>query len=339
MRSHLAELKRFKDLKNLKNLKNFKYFSLPMELGDLKSRAKRNEPLSRHTTARIGGPADLLIEVRSTDELIGVCARAEAIELPYLVLGGGANVLVSDLGVQGLVIINRAREIKFSSRPNGMRVEADSGVMLITLARDCIERGYAGMEWAISVPGTVGGAVVGNAGAHGADISTNLNMAKVLRRGGQTDWLTARQLMFDYRRSALKAYQPQDRPIVLSATFDLKLDYRANLERRAEEFQNRRKATQPSGATIGSMFKNPAGDYAGRLIEACGLKEKRIGGAMISPKHANFFVNVDGSARAADVKALIDIAHDEVLKRFGVDLELEVELIGKWERATERIAN
>jgi UDP-N-acetylmuramate dehydrogenase len=308
-----------------------------MELIDLRARAKRNEPLARHTTARIGGPADLLIEVRSTDELVGVCARAESMELPYLVLGGGANILISDLGVPGLVIINRAREIKFTARPNGMRVEADSGVMLITLARDCIERGYAGMEWAISVPGTVGGAVVGNAGAHGADVSTNLNMAKVLRRGGQTDWLTARQLMFDYRRSALKAYGPQDRPVVLSATFDLKLDYRANLEKRAEEFQSKRKATQPPGATIGSMFKNPPGDYAGRLIEACGLKSRRIGGAMISPKHANFFVNVDGLARADDVKALIDLAHAEVLKAFGVDLALEVELIGRWETPFSRV--
>lgn len=304
-----------------------------MQIAELQSRAKRNEPLSKHTTARIGGPADLLIEVRTTDELIAVAQRADDMGLPYLVLGGGANVLVSDAGVRGLVIINRAREIKFNVRGGKARVEVDSGVMLTTLARDCIERGLAGMEWAISVPGTVGGGVVGNAGAHGADIASNLNLARVMRRGQPPEYWTPRQLQFGYRTSALKRYAPANRPIVLSATFDLRLDYRGNLERRANEFIAKRKATQPSGASIGSMFKNPEGDYAGRLIEACGLKGKRIGGAMISDKHANFFINASGDARASDVKALIDLAHDAVLQRFGVDLELEVELVGEWAAA------
>ncbi|MFN4292849.1 MAG: UDP-N-acetylmuramate dehydrogenase [Thermoflexales bacterium] len=307
-----------------------------MQIAELQSRAKRNEPLSKHTTARIGGPADLLIEVRTTDELIAVAQRADDMGLPYLVLGGGANVLVSDAGVRGLVIINRAREIKFNLRGGKARVEVDSGVMLTTLARDCIERGLAGMEWAISVPGTVGGGVVGNAGAHGADIAGNLNLARVMRRGQPPEYWTPRQLQFGYRTSALKRYAPANRPIVLSATFDLRLDYRGNLERRANEFIAKRKATQPSGASIGSMFKNPEGDYAGRLIEACGLKGKRIGGAMISDKHANFFINASGDARASDVKALIDLAHDAVLQRFGVDLELEVELVGEWAAAELR---
>lgn len=306
-------------------------------MNELQSRAKRNEPLSKHTTARIGGPADLLIEVRTTDELIAVAQRAEEMGLPYLVLGGGANVLVSDAGIRGLVIVNRAREIRFSVRGSKARVEVDSGVMLTTLARDCIERGLAGMEWAISVPGTVGGGVVGNAGAHGADIASNLNLARIMRRGRPPEYWTPRQLQFGYRTSALKRYAPADRPIVLSATFDLKLDYRANLERRANEFIAKRKATQPPGASIGSMFKNPEGDYAGRLIEACGLKGKRIGGAMISDKHANFFVNVSGDARASDVKALIDLAHDAVLQRFSVDLELEIELVGEWTASELRI--
>ena len=305
-----------------------------MQIAELQSRAKRNEPLSKHTTARIGGPADLLIEVRTTDELVAVAQRADEMGLPYLVLGGGANVLVSDAGVRGLVIVNRAREIKFNVRGGKARVEVDSGVMLTTLARDCIERGLAGMEWAVSVPGTVGGGVVGNAGAHGADIASNLNLARIMRRGQPPEYWTPRQLQFGYRTSALKRYAPADRPIVLSATFDLKLDYRGNLERRANEFIARRKATQPSGASIGSMFKNPEGDYAGRLIEACGLKGQRIGGAVISDKHANFFINVSGDARASDVKALIDLAHDTVLQRFDVDLELEIELVGEW-AATE----
>lgn len=300
-----------------------------MDVTELQARARRNELLSRHTTARIGGPADLLIETRTVDELVAVAQRADELRLPYLVLGGGANVLISDAGVRGLVILNRAKEVKFTVRGVQARVEVDAGVNLITLARDCIERGYAGLEWAISVPGTIGGAIVGNAGAHGADIASNLYMAKVMRRGYTPEYWTNRQMQFGYRRSALKQYAQADRPVVLSAIFDLKIDYRANLEKRSNDYIAKRKATQPPGATIGSMFKNPEGDYAGRLIEACGLKGRTVGGAQISEKHANFFVNL-GQASASDVKALIDLAHAEVLAKFAVDLQLEVELIGEW---------
>ena len=300
-----------------------------MDITELQTRARRGEVLARYTTARIGGPAELLIETRTVDELIAVVHRADELRLPYLVLGGGANILVSDLGVRGLVIINKAKEMKFSVRGVQARVEVDAGVGLITLARDCIERGYAGMEWAISVPGTIGGAIVGNAGAHGADIASNLYMAKIIRRGYAPEYWTNRQLQFGYRRSALKQYAQADRPVVLSAIFDLKIDYRANLEKRANDFVARRKASQPPGATIGSMFKNPDGDFAGRLIEACDLKGRTIGNAQISPQHANFFINL-GNATARDVKALIDLAHAEVLAKFGVDLQLEVELVGEW---------
>lgn len=300
-----------------------------MDIAELQTRARRSESLARYTTARIGGPAELLIETRTVDELVSVVQRADELHLPYTVLGGGANVLVSDAGVRGLVILNRAKEMKFSVRGVQARVEVDAGVGLITLARDCIERGYAGMEWAISVPGTLGGAIVGNAGAHGSDIASNLYMAKIMRRGYAPEYWTNRQLQFTYRKSALKQYTLADRPVVLGAIFDLKIDYRANLEKRANEYVAKRKASQPPGATIGSMFKNPDGDYAGRLIEACGLKGRTIGGAQISEKHANFFVNL-GHAKAQDVKALIDLAHDNVLAKFGVDLQLEVELIGEW---------
>ena len=300
-----------------------------MDITELQTRARRSESLARYTTARIGGPAELLIETRTVDELVSVVQRADELHLPYTVLGGGANVLVSDAGVRGLVILNRAKEMKFSVRGVQARVEVDAGVGLITLARDCIERGYAGMEWAISVPGTLGGAIVSNAGAHGSDIASNLYMAKIMRRGYAPEYWTNRQLQFTYRKSALKQYTLADRPVVLGAIFDLKIDYRANLEKRANEYVAKRKASQPPGATIGSMFKNPDGDYAGRLIEECGLKGRTIGGAQISEKHANFFVNL-GHAKAQDVKALIDLAHDNVLAKFGVDLQLEVELIGEW---------
>jgi UDP-N-acetylmuramate dehydrogenase len=297
---------------------------------ELRARAKAMEPLSRYTTARVGGPADLLVEARTTEELLALAQRADAIGMPCHILGSGANVLVSDQGVRGLVVVNRAREIRWKSLDGSARVEVDSGVALITLARECIERGLGGLEWAIGVPGTVGGAVVGNAGAHGSDVNANLVMAKILRRGALApEWWTKRQLGFGYRVSALKQYQPAERPIVLTVLFDLKHDNRANLERRAGEYNDRRRASQPPGATMGSMFKNPSGDFAGRLIEAAGLKGHRQGLAQISEKHANFFVNT-GGASAVDVKALIDLAQAEVLKQFAIRLELEVELLGDW---------
>ncbi len=174
----------------------------------LRERTKRNEPLSRHTTARIGGPADMLVEARSVDELIMLAQRAEELRLPFIVIGGGANILVSDAGVRGLVIVNRTKEVKFTVRGITARLEVDSGVVLATLARDCVERGLAGFEWAIGVPGTIGGAIVGNAGAHGMDTSSNLNLAKVMRRGCPPEYWTPRQLAFGYRLSALKHYAP-----------------------------------------------------------------------------------------------------------------------------------
>lgn len=303
---------------------------MDISASELRARAKAREPLSRYTTARVGGPADLLIEARATDELLSLVSRADAIGMPCHILGSGANVLVSDLGVRGLVIINRAREIRWKTLDGNARVETDSGVALITLARECVERGLGGLEWAIGVPGTVGGAVVGNAGAHGSDVNANLAMARVLRRGASApEWWTKRQLGFGYRDSALKRYRSSERPVVLTALFDLKHDNRANLERRAGEYNDRRRASQPPGATMGSMFKNPSGDFAGRLIEAAGLKGHRQGQAQISEKHANFFVNT-GSASASDIKALIDLAQAEVSKQFSVRLELEVELLGDW---------
>lgn len=302
-----------------------------IDAADLRARARVNEALSRHTTARVGGPADLLIEARSTAELVALVQRADAMDLPCHVLGGGSNVLVSDRGVRGLVILNRAREVRTRLADTSARVDADAGVALISLARTCIEGGIGGLEWAIGVPGTLGGAIVGNAGAHGADMAACVNMVRVLRRGASApEWWTPRQLAFAYRSTALKAFSPAARPVVLNALLDLRRDHRANLERRATEFNERRRASQPPGATMGSMFKNPPGDFAGRLIEAAGLKGHQIGGAQISTRHANFFVNT-GTATAADIHSLIELARREVQTRFDVVLALEVELLGEWD--------
>jgi UDP-N-acetylmuramate dehydrogenase len=290
----------------------------------------RGEPMSRHTTFRIGGPADLFVEAASAGKLRDIVLAARQQHVRYFVLGGGSNILVSDAGIRGLVILNKAREIEFGT----LKVECESGVILPTLARECIERGLAGLEWAIGVPGTVGGAVVGNAGAHGSDVAQSLVSASILGSDGNVrDW-SAQELQFRYRTSVLKSairhptsgFRP---PVVLAAEFELKQSTREECEARAVEYTEKRKRTQPSGATIGSMFKNPPGDYAGRLIEAAGLKGARGGNAEISNVHANFFVNL-GGASAADIYALINLAREKVQAMFGIELELEIQLVGEW---------
>ena len=316
----------------------------------LGERTVRDEPMSRHTTSRIGGPADGFIEATSADELRETVLLARQHRIAYFVLGGGSNILVSDTGIRGMVILNKARRTKFQppkrtggklSNSKSQRVWTESGVILPTLARECIERGWAGLEWAIGVPGTVGGAVVGNAGAHGGDMAQSLVSATVLDSDGNVrDW-SNQELQFGYRRSILKYPTPALRagasvpntqypkPVVLAAELELRQSTREELEAKAVEFTERRKRTQPPGASMGSMFKNPPGDYAGRLIEAAGLRGARIGNAEISQLHANFFVNT-GGASAQDVYSLICMARDRVKAQFGIELELEIELAGEW---------
>jgi UDP-N-acetylmuramate dehydrogenase len=236
-------------------------------------------------------------------------------------------VLVSDSGVRGLVILNRAREIYFTHGG----VKADSGASFSTLARKSVAQGRAGLQWATGIPGTVGGAVVGNAGAWGCDVASTLVSATVLEPSGESLVWPVERFAYRYRTSALKrpVATGQRRAIVLDAEFKLLPADPRDLEEEVAGFTARRKASQPPGATCGSVFKNPSGDYAGRLIEAAGLKGTRHGGAEISPVHANFVVN-RGQASAGDVKSLIDLVQATVRREFGVALELEIELVGQW---------
>jgi UDP-N-acetylmuramate dehydrogenase len=298
------------------------------------ARLKTGEHLARYTSARVGGPADYLAVAGSAGELAELVRSAWRLGFQPVILGGGSNVLVSDAGVRGLVILNRAREIEFRAAPEGGRptVWAESGVSLGSLARQCGARGLGGLEWAATVPGTLGGAVFGNAGAHGGDLAGNLVLAEILQQDGSVRRWTAAELGFAYRASRLKQLKAQGRPhVVLGAELALAAGEPETLQAKVDRFVAQRKRTQPPGASMGSMFKNPPGDYAGRLIEAAGLKGTRLGQAEISHLHANFFVNL-GQARAADVLALIHKAHAAVLEKFSVDLELEVELIGDWGR-------
>jgi UDP-N-acetylmuramate dehydrogenase len=295
----------------------------------LGERLKENEPLAKYTSARIGGPAEFLIFAENADELAEQVRAARQLGLRYCVLGGGSNVLVSDAGVRGLVIVNRARQVEFRDSGDPPTVWAESGANFGQLARQCAARGLCGLEWAATVPGTVGGAVYGNAGAHGGDIARTLRMAEILQHDDSVRQWAIEELSFGYRTSALKRHAARADNVVLAAEFVLTRCDPLTAQTRIEEFAAQRRRTQPPGASIGSMFKNPREDYAGRLIEAAGLKGKRIGNVEISTRHANFFVNL-GECRAADVFALIHLAHDAVKNKFGVDLELEVELVGEW---------
>ncbi len=289
-------------------------------------RLREGEPLSRHTSARIGGPADFFVAADSVDELAAAVREADHLGIKYFIFGAGSNVLVSDRGFRGLVIKNRAQAITFAERGSVIIVRAESGAGLPTLARQCILRGAAGLEWAATVPGTVGGAVFGNAGAHGSDVASSLRMATILQGNGEIrDWPPA-ELKLSYRKSALKSGR---RGVVLAAEFTLRRGNPEQIQAKLESFIAHRKRTQPPGASIGSMFKNPQRDHAGRLIEAAGLKGAKIGKAEISPVHANFFVNL-GGATARDVYSLIALAQNAVREKFAVELELEIELVGDW---------
>lgn len=292
-------------------------------------RLLRDEPLARYTAARLGGPADwLYVAKESTDELVDVLRAAWAQGVPTRILGGGANVLVSDKGVRGLVIINDVSEISFGDWHGGRNVAATGGTGLGLLARKCQARGLAGLEWAVSVPGTVGGAVVNNAGAHGSDVAANLCEVVVLEAGRGAVLYSAADLHFQYRSSSLK--QRHDRRFaVLLAMFALTPDDPAAILARMEHNIAYRKRTQPPGASLGSIFKNPPGDFAGRLIEAAGLKGCRIGGVEVSTIHANWFINI-GSATAADYDALVEFVREAVFRHSGVELETEIERIGDW---------
>jgi UDP-N-acetylmuramate dehydrogenase len=289
-------------------------------------RMQENVPLAPYTSARIGGPAEALVTAKSADELAETVAYLWERGLPYLILGGGSNVLVSDRGVRGIVVLNRAKNVRFDSGDQP-KVRAESGVVFSNLANRAAEKGLSGLEWAATVPGTVGGAVYGNAGAFGGDMAASLISAELLTESGRELW-PVEKMEYGYRTSVLK--RSSLKCVILAADIRLEHGKKEAVRFKISEFVERRKSTQPPGASMGSMFKNPPGDHAGRLIEAAGLKGTRIGNAEISRVHGNFFVN-HGNTKASDIRALIELAQKMVEEKFGVRLELEIELIGDWE--------
>lgn len=283
-----------------------------------------NVVLAPYTSARIGGRADILVSAGSADSLAAIVELLWQEGLEPVILGGGSNVLVSDKGIRGVTVINRAKAVRIEEG-SAPTVWAESGVVFSNLANRCALKGLAGLEWAGTVPGTIGGAVYGNAGAFGGDMAGSLKWAEVLTRAGRERW-PVEALGYGYRTSVLKRRERSG--IVLAAEMKVSASTRENVTARMAVFGEQRKATQPPGASMGSMFKNPPGDKAGRLIEAAGLKGRRVGNVEISPVHGNFFVN-HGRANASDVKTLIEIAQRTVKERLGVALELEIELVGE----------
>jgi UDP-N-acetylmuramate dehydrogenase len=284
-----------------------------------------NISMANYTTARVGGPAPALISVHTLDELASTAQTLWELSVPFIILGSGSNILVSDQGLDAVVVHNRAHNLIIDTKSDPPSMCAESGAILGTVARQSALRGLSGMEWAAPVPGTVGGAVYGNAGAHGSDMKASLKMATILHKTkGPADW-PVEKLAYEYRSSILK--REKIPAVILSATFHAVRTSREEAWQKITAFQAYRKETQPPGASMGSMFKNPVDDYAGRLIEAAGLKGRRIGRAMISPIHANFIINLDG-ATAQDIWQLMKLAQERVAEKFGITLESEIELLG-----------
>jgi len=302
----------------------------------------RNVPLAPLTTMKVGGAADYYARVQTTDQLLKLVRWAHSVSLPYFMLGGGSNILISDAGIRGLVIENRCRQVRIDEPPccdfprdDRPYLMAESGAAMAGAARVSVRNGLHGLEWAVSVPGTVGGAVVGNAGAHGGEVKDNLEDALLIDAQGEVREYKIADFRYAYRDSSLKRLQPLVagfKPVVLSANFRLQRADPAEVAARAERFLQHRRRTQPVEPSLGSTFVNPPGDYAGRLIEAAGLKGARVGGVEVSQLHANFIVNPGGvgKATAGDVMALIGQIQQGVAERCGVELECEIQLVGEW---------
>lgn len=287
--------------------------------------------LAPHTSFRIGGPAAILLTINRLAYLEAALNTLHRQNTPFLLLGGGSNILISDAGVPGVVILNQCRQMQWpQDSADPLLVQAESGASLAGLARAAIQRKLVGLAWAVSIPGTVGGAIVGNAGAHGGCIADVLHSIR-LWKNGRISTVPASQLQFEYRSSNLKnpSNQSAPGPVVLDATFLLRPDPGGVEAQRAQTFIEHRRRTQPVDKSAGSIFKNPPGDYAGRLLEAAGLKGVRMGQVSVSVRHANFIIN-HGQATAAEVVQLMNLMRRRVYERFGVILEPEIQFIGDW---------
>ncbi len=298
--------------------------------GDIQRRlgikTSRNEPLERFSTMRVGGPADLFAEVRNLFELRGIVRFARQRDIPLFLIGRGSDLVISDAGIGGLVVLVRAGGL----RTEGELIVAEAGVQMAKLATTGKNAGLTGLEFGLAIPGTVGGAVWANAGAHGSDVRGVLQRALVVGADGEERALGPDELGMAYRETQLKHSAPGRPDVVLEATFALEPAEPDTIAERLGSIRRWRQEHQPIGQkSAGSVFRNPEGDSAGRIIDEVGLKGQRVGGAQVSPKHANFIVNT-GGASAADVRGLGELVRETVRRERGIELAYEVEFVGDW---------
>ena len=300
--------------------------------------AETAAPLAPHTTLNVGGPADLLVRTRSPRELSKALGAAHLMGLPYLLLGGGSNMLISDRGFRGLAIKietppgkRNSGQVLFETG-GAVGLRCDAGIFTAGLARWTASLGWTGFEWAAGIPGRIGGAAAGNAGAYGGDMAHSVARVRAWFPDGERE-LAVAELDYDYRTSRFK--HSGEASAVLSVDLHLAPGNKETALATIDQYERSRRERQPAERSCGSMFKNPRDaqgvvvDYSGRLIEAAGLKGTTAGGAQISEKHGNFFIN-RGAARAADVLALVRQARSRVQDLCGLRLEVEILLVGEW---------
>jgi len=291
--------------------------------GKFGARVRASMPLAELTSFRIGGPADLFVAVEDETELMHAKAAAYRAGVPCFCLGAGTNLLVSDRGMRGLVV--RLGDGFAKIKIDAAKVVAGAAAPFGTLVQEVVDRGLAGLEFGEGIPGTVGGGLVMNAGAFGGEIAKVVTLVHGVTESGEALALSKDDVKFAYRRTELPAHF-----IITRVDFELARGDRAQLTARVAELHAKRASRQPRGVpNAGSIFKNPPGTFAGKLLEGAGLKGTRLGGAAFSDQHANFIVNL-GGAQAAEVRALIDMARNKVKEQSGVWLEPEVRLVGDW---------
>lgn len=289
------------------------------------------EPLARYTSIKVGGPADYFLEAEHRAVLIQALQLLDRYGIPFCMLGKGSNVLVSDLGVRGAVLRLgwEFKQIDWRETNGEVLVTVGAAYAVTQLVREAVRKGYSGLEFAEGIPGSVGGALVMNAGAYGSEMEKVVVRVEGVSQKGEPVHFDRAEMVFSYRDSHLPPGT-----IVTQARMRLLKGEEEEAGRRLRELVARRKASQPSGnPNSGSMFRNPAGDFAGRLIEAARLKGKRVGRAEISERHANFIINL-GGATAEEIRSLMEIARSEVKKKFAIKLEPEIRFLGEWPSRT-----
>jgi UDP-N-acetylmuramate dehydrogenase len=295
---------------------------------------RRDQPMSRYTTFRIGGPADFLVTAVNAEQVQAANEWAARAGVPVTVVGGGSNLLVGDGGIRGLVLLVRAsaKTVEEASLVEDLgdqiRIRVPAQMHISRLGHRAARSGWAGLEWAAGLPGMLGGALVNNAGAHGSEITDHLESIEVLTGDRRIETWTRDRLSPRYRHTVLKAAPRPRRWIVLQATFVLPRGNTDELTARADDYARWRRSAQPTGACAGSVFTNPDGTYAGLLIDQAGLKGRQIGGVRVSELHGNFLVNTGGGT-AADVRELIAVIQETVHHQTGIQLVPEIEQVGE----------